>query len=74
MVVGWENSAEPVRTFSAVGCLNSAKYNFAVTHADVAKLNFEVDAWNDHSNEVDIITMKECQMEIQRYLKKKHTR
>jgi len=59
---------------SAVGRLN-AKYNFAVTHAGMAKLNFEVVTWNDHSNEVDVITMKECQMEeVQRYLKKKHTR
>jgi hypothetical protein len=56
----------------AVGCLN-ANYNVAVAHADVAELDFEVVAWNDHSNEADVLTVKECQLEAQTYLEKKHT-
>ena len=47
---------------SAVGCLN-ADYNVAVAHADVAELDFEVVAWNDHSNEVDVVAVKKCQLE-----------
>jgi hypothetical protein len=57
---------------SAVGCLD-ANYNIAVAHADVAELDFEVVAWNDHSNEVDVVTVKECQLEARTYPEKKHT-
>ena len=43
----------------------------AVTHADVAGLDFEVIARNNHSNEVDVIAIKEYQLEAQIYLEKK---
>jgi len=40
--------------------LNDADSNDAAVHIVVAKLNFEVAAWNNHSNEANIITVKEC--------------
>ena len=48
---------------SAVGRLN-ANYNIAVAHANVGELDFEVIAWNDHPNEVDVVTVKKCQLYV----------
>ena len=44
---------------TTVGRLDT-DYNVAVAHADVAELDFEVVAWDDHTNKADIITVKEC--------------
>ena len=44
---------------AAVGRLD-ANYNVTVAHAHVAELDFEVVAWDDHTNKVDIITIKGC--------------
>jgi len=49
---------------SAVGRLD-ANHNVAIAHANVTELNFEVVAWNDHTNEIYVITVEECQWEAQ---------
>ena len=56
---------------SAIGRLN-ANYNVAIAHTNVAELDFKVVAWNDDSNKVDVITVKECQLEARPYPEKKH--
>jgi hypothetical protein len=49
---------------SAIGRLD-ANHNVVVAHANVTELNFEVVAWNDHTNEIYVITVEECQWEAQ---------
>ena len=63
-VLTWPSLSIPSENLlaSAVGCLD-ANYDVAVTHADVGELDFEVIAWNDHSNEVDVVAVKKCQLE-----------
>ena len=49
---------------------SQCQLHVAVAHADVVELEFKVVAWNDRSNEVDVITMKECQLEARTYPEK----